>query len=47
MNVRHVARTLREATDPLLAKPISEGKVKVVGAYYDLDSGRVDFFDRA
>lgn len=46
MNVRHVARPLRETTDPLLAKPIADGKVKVVGAYYDLDTGKVDFFDR-
>lgn len=46
MNVRHVARTLRETTDPLLAKPIAAGKVKVVGAYYYLETGRVDFFDR-
>ncbi|QIK96731.1 carbonic anhydrase [Sphingomonas sp. HDW15A] len=46
MNVRHVARTLRETTDALLGKPIAEGKLKVVGAYYDLDTGRVDFFDR-
>ena len=46
MNVRHVARALRESSDPILAEPIKAGKVKVVGAYYDLDTGAVDFFDR-
>ena len=46
-NVRHVTRTLRQSTDPLLAEPLRGGKLMVVGAYYDLDTGRVDFFDRA
>lgn len=47
MNVRHVTRALRQGTDPLMAEPMRAGKLMVVGAYYDLDSGRVDFFDRA
>lgn len=46
-NVRHVVKTLRQSTDPLLAEPLKTGKLVVVGAYYDLDTGRVDFFDRA
>ena len=46
MNVRHVAKALRESSDPILAEPIKAGKVRVVGAYYDLDTGAVDFFDR-
>jgi carbonic anhydrase len=46
MNVRHVVRALRETSDPILAEPVKAGKVKVVGAYYDLDTGAVDFFDR-
>ncbi len=46
-NVRHVTRTLRQSTDPLLAEPLRGGKLMVVGAYYDLDTGRVDFSDRA
>lgn len=46
MNVRHVVRGLRETSDPILAGPLKAGKVKVVGAYYDLDTGAVDFFDR-
>ena len=47
MNVRHVTRTLRQSTDPLLAEPLRTGKLMVVGAYYDLDTGKVEFFDRA
>ncbi len=46
-NVRHVVRSLRQSTDPLLAEPMRTGKLMVVGAYYDLDTGQVDFFDRA
>ena len=44
-NVRRVANQLRTATDPLLLEPQRTGKLKVVGAYYDLDTGTVDFFD--
>lgn len=47
MNVRHVTRTLRQSTDPLLADPLRTGKLMVVGAYYDLDTGKVEFFDRS
>jgi carbonic anhydrase len=43
-NVRRVATQLRTAS-PVLAGPLAEGKVMVVGAYYDLDEGRVEFFD--
>ncbi len=46
MNVRHVARGLRQTADPLLAQPLAANSLKVVGAYYDLDTGKVDFFDR-
>lgn len=46
MNVRHVVRTLRETSDPIIAEPLQQKKVMVVGAYYDLDTGAVDFFDR-
>jgi carbonic anhydrase len=46
-NVRRIVGELREESDPLLLKPIGEGKLRVVGAYYDLDTGRVDFFDGA
>ena len=44
-NVNRVAENLRAATDPLFADPIKTGKLRVVGAYYDLDTGTVDFFD--
>jgi len=44
-NVRRVVRTLREESDPLLLKPLAEGRIKIVGAYYHLDTGAVEFFD--
>lgn len=46
INVRHVVAALRDSSDPIIAGPHSQGKVAVVGAYYDLDTGAVDFFDR-
>jgi carbonic anhydrase len=42
-----VVRSLRQSTDPLLAEPMRGGKLMVIGAYYDLDTGKVDFFDRS
>lgn len=45
VNVQHVVKGLRQSSDPILAGPINAGKVRVVGAYYDLDTGAVDFFD--
>lgn len=44
-NVRRVVRQLREHTDPIMLDPQKEGRLKVVGAYYSLGTGRVDFFD--
>ncbi|RDS78648.1 carbonic anhydrase [Alteriqipengyuania lutimaris] len=44
-NVRRVVRQLREQTDPLLLEPQQAGKLWVVGAYYSLETGAVDFFD--
>lgn len=44
-NVSRVANRLRGATDPLIGDPVKAGKLKIVGAYYDLDTGTVDFFD--
>ncbi len=46
LNVRHVVRSLRKTADPILAEPLSGGKLMVVGAYYDFKTGAVDFFDR-
>ncbi len=45
MNVRRTVGQLRNAVDPLLLEPQRAGRLKVVGAYYDLDTGAVDFFD--
>jgi carbonic anhydrase len=45
-NVRRMVRRLRTASEPLLMEPQREGRLKIVGAYYDLDTGSVDFFDR-
>ena len=45
-NVRRVAERLR-TSHALLLEPQRAGRLKVVGAYYDLDDGRVDFFDGA
>lgn len=45
-NVRRMVRRLRTASEPLLMEPQRTGKLKVVGAYYDLDTGTVDFFDQ-
>ena len=45
-NVRRVVQRLRKESDPLMLGPQKAGKLKVVGAHYDLDRGKVDFFDR-
>jgi carbonic anhydrase len=45
-NVRRMVRRLRSASEPLLMEPQRQGRLKIVGAYYDLDTGSVDFFDR-
>lgn len=39
-NVHNVARALSESK-PILHHMLEEGKIKVIGAYYDLESGRV------
>ncbi|HTS18241.1 MAG TPA: carbonic anhydrase [Verrucomicrobiae bacterium] len=43
-NVRNVVRHLHNAS-PILSKLIKAGKLRVVGACYDLDSGRVDYLE--
>lgn len=45
-NVRRFARTLRSCDQPILYPPQRAGKLKVVGAMYDLETGVVDFFDQ-
>jgi carbonic anhydrase len=42
-NVRRTVQRLRTA-EATLTDPIAAGKVRVVGARYDLDDGKVDFF---
>lgn len=44
-NVVRVANKLRTASEPILLGPIRAGKVRVVGATYDLDTGAVAFID--
>jgi carbonic anhydrase len=46
-NVSRTVRMLRSESDPLMMKPREAGKLKVVGAYYELKTGRVDYFDKA
>jgi len=41
-NVRNVVKALR-ASDPILGHAADGGKLEVVGAYYDLDTGTVTF----
>ena len=42
-NIRRVVNRIKNS-EPVLMNPIKTGKVKVVGARYDLDDGEVDFF---
>lgn len=44
-NVRRTVTRLRSAPDPLVIEPLKAGKLKIVGAHYDLDDGKVNFFD--
>lgn len=44
-NVRRVVNQLRSQTDPIMLDPQRSGDLWVVGAYYHLDTGAVDFFD--
>lgn len=44
-NVSRTVERLRTESEPMLLEPQRRGTLKVVGAYYDLDTGRVDFFD--
>ena len=31
--------------EPVLAKRVREGSIKIIGALYDLNSGRIEFFE--
>jgi carbonic anhydrase len=43
-NVKRTVTRLRSASEPILMDPLKGGKLKIVGARYDLDDGGVDFF---
>ena len=43
-NVARIVERLR-TTEQMLQEPQREGKLKIVGAYYDLDDGDVKFFE--
>lgn len=43
-NVRRIVRRLRTAEAPF-TKPLRDGTLRIVGAHYDLDDGRVEFFE--
>lgn len=45
LNVKRVADALRQTSDPILAGPLAERSLRVVGAYYSLSTGAVNFFD--
>jgi len=44
-NVRRTVSRLRTASEPMLLEPLHAGKLRIVGASYDIDDGSVDFFD--
>lgn len=44
-NVKFVEEKLK-TSKPLLSKLIENGSVNITGAYYDLDSGKVEFLDK-
>ena len=42
-NVRMVCRAILQSSEPI-RKMSAAGKLKIVGAYADLDSGKIEFF---
>ncbi len=44
-NVSRTVGRLRDFSEPMVLERIKSGKLRVVGARYDLDDGSVDFFD--
>ncbi len=44
-NVRYVENKLKNSK-PVLAKLLEQGKLSILGAYYDLSSGKVEFLDK-
>lgn len=45
-NVSRQVQMLRTATDPILRDPQDAGTLKIIGAYYNFNTGEVDFFDQ-
>ncbi|MDQ3038403.1 MAG: carbonic anhydrase [Pseudomonadota bacterium] len=45
MNVSRTVGRLRDFSEPMILDRIRSGRLRVVGARYDLDDGSVDFFD--
>ncbi len=45
-NVRSIVERLKTST-PELSGRLADGRLKIVGAYYDLITGEVEFFDQA
>ena len=44
-NVARTVNRLKTASEPMILDPLRAGRLKIVGATYDLDDGRVTFFD--
>ena len=43
-NVRRTVTRLRTPPEPVLLEALQEGKLRIVGARYDLEDGKVDWF---
>ncbi|HYN38888.1 MAG TPA: carbonic anhydrase [Rhodospirillales bacterium] len=46
-NVRRTVTRLRSSTEPILRAPLDAGRLRIVGARYDLDDGRIDWFEES
>ncbi len=46
-NVRRTVTRLRATPEPILLEPLRQGRLRIVGAGYDLDDGRVNWFMEA
>jgi carbonic anhydrase len=46
-NVRRTVTRLRASTEPILREPLDAGRLRIVGARYDLDDGRIDWFEES
>lgn len=44
-NVRRVVRELQEETSPAIRRPQQHGRLKIVGAFYHLATGEIDWLD--